>query len=232
MAQPITQITQTGMKGFLLWFAREQPAIYAKIAPKLPAAAPKAFGNYMQMQKRLGEIYKSKPFPKSCVSSKSGMAGFGDYYGVPGYTSAPAATISPDFYAAYSAAPGLSFTPSDPNTILGDVPDVSVPTSSPSIPIAPIANAANSGVISSRTASAIGSVIGATSAILMTNSQAALQQQAVNANLARAAAGLPPLNTSLNSLGVPTVGTSGSIDSGTMLLLGLAAVAAVVLTSK
>lgn len=41
------KIHDTGPRGFLKWFRREQPAIYAQIAPKLQKLAPQAFSSYM-----------------------------------------------------------------------------------------------------------------------------------------------------------------------------------------
>jgi hypothetical protein len=226
VATPKPPITQTGIKGFLLWFQREQPAIYAKIAPQLPAAAPKAFSNYnATVKSRLGRL--------ATVNNRYNVNN-------------PFRRRAPQIGELFSPQVTEIYTPIDVDA--SDVSDVNIPvvpddsvTAAVNAPVdvgtidagdvSPVASAANSGISSSPTTSAIGSVIGAASAVYMTSQQAALQQQLVNTNLQRAAAGLPPLNTSVNSLGVPTVGTSGTLgNSGIWILLALG-VGAVVLAS-
>ena len=229
MAKPASSappITKTGIQGFLLWFQREQPALYTKIAPSIPKVAPKAFSNYNARRKRLGAIYKNK-FAKY----KVGVGGFADYssYSLPtlyvsapsespitvNYTSqlsTPAYTTNPSVTVDYSA----QLTPSyDSSNVGANLATPTVNTGSQS----PVAAAANSGIASTGTAAAIGTLIGAAGAVYLNNSQASLLQSAVQTNLQRAAAGLPPLNTSLNALGVPTVTSTGT-SSGTLLLLG------------
>ena len=116
----------------------------------------------------------------------------------------------------------------------GDAPDANIPTSTyPYGSGSPVATAANTGVSSTPTVSAIGQVIGAASSVYMTSQQAALQNSLVQTNLQRAAAGLPPLNTSLSAAGVPIVATSGSLGSGgTLFLIALVAGAALLATKK
>jgi|ERR1700677_1797190 len=226
-------ITKTGIQGFLLWFAREQPALYAKVAPTLPKVAPKAFSGYTARAKRLGAIYRSK-FARYKVGV-SGLADYSSYSLSAGYVNAPSVdpitvnytaqlSVAPSYtsavgasaplYASYVNAP--SYTAQSPATLTtNDANSMSTPT------LAPIAAAANSGTSSTTTANAIGAVIGAAATVAMTAAQAAAQQNVVQTQLQRAAAGLTPLNTSLNALGVPTV--AGTMDSGTLLLLGGAA---------
>ena len=209
-------ITKTGMQGFLLWFKREQPALYNKIAPQIPKVAPKAFSNYTARRRKLGAIYRSK-FSRHRV----GIAGFGDYSLPAIYVSAPsAAPITVNYTAQLSASPLYASSPSISTDYYSSLAANPLTTSidTESTP-SPVATAANTGVISSATASAVGALIGAAATVAMTNNQAAVQQQAVNTNLQRAAAGLPPLNTSLNALGVPTV-TGSTTDTGTLLLFG------------
>ena len=221
-------ITTTGMRGFLMWFNREQPGLFAKIAPNLPKAAPKAFGNYLTDAARRQRLYRAKSF-----AQRAGMGGFGQTsaaYSLPELTvSAPAlAPVTVNYNSALMSAPITSaYTAyaSSPNAVAYSA------GSTPSLP--PIAAAANTGSLSTPVASAVGSVIGAAASVYMTNQQAALMQSAVQTNLQRAAAGLPPLNTSLAALGVPTVGGTG-VFSGTsgVLLLGGLALAAVLLSGK
>jgi hypothetical protein len=224
-------ITATGIQGFLLWFQREQPALYAQIAPKLPALVPKAFSNYNSKFGRLAAIYRGSPYSQRGGS----FQGFADYYS--SYFSlqpVDPAPVSVDLTSEINATP---IDVGSVNDTLGPIAPANIDTGSSSgssgpVFSSPVAGAANSGSGSTVTGSVIGSVIGAAAAVAMTQQQAQLQQQAVATNLARAQAGLPPLNTSLNALGVPTVSTSGTIDSGTMILLALAAGAAILLTSS
>jgi hypothetical protein len=228
-------ITKTGIQGFLLWFKREQPAIYNKIAPSIPKVAPKAFSNYTARRKRLGAIYR-----RTFARHRVGISGIGDYtsYSLPTlYVTAPASTPVTVDYTAQLSAPlyanpvTVNYTsqltaPSYDSSAVGN--NLSTPTAN--VPSSPVASAANTGVVGTGTATAIGALIGAAGAVYLTNQQAALQQAAVQTNLTRAAAGLPPLNTSLNALGVPTVASSS--DGGTLLLLGGAALLLMMLTSK
>lgn len=214
-------ITTTGIKGFLMWFQREQPALFNKIAPQLPKVAPKAFGSYFANQKKLREIYRSG------IARRTAMSGFADYssYTLPTlYVSAPAVSSDPITvnYTAQLAPPAYTASPA---TLTTDNPqDMATPT------LPPITAAANSGTASTPIANAIAQTVGAAASVYLTNQQAAMQQSIVQAQLARAAAGLPPLNTSLNANGIPTVTTGGVLSSGSMILLGGAALLAIMMT--
>lgn len=85
-----------------------------------------------------------------------------------------------------------------------------------------VSQAANSGPASSSLASAIGSIISGASALYMTKQQLNIQQQVVNTQLQRAAAGLPPLPSSLSNLGVPqvAVGLTAGTGAGIALIGG------------
>jgi hypothetical protein len=215
-------ITATGLKGFLLWFKREQPDLFNKIAPKLPQAVPKAFSNYTANQ-RLKKIYRGQSY------SQRALNGFADYDVLPEYTvyAASTAPVSVDY--------GDLTTPDYDSAI--DVNGViTAPVDSTAIQTAnipsPVAIAANSGSSGTGIASAIGQVIGAASSAYLTSQQQTLQQQALATNLARAAAGLPPLNTSLNALGVPTISTGAGIfgNSSTLIIVGIAAAIALAMS--
>lgn len=296
-----TPITATGIQGFLLWYQREQPGIFAKIAPQLPAIVPKAFSNY---NAKLGTLFRKfsadrpglgrlgaavlfrkfmadRPglgaYSPSLALQLSGLSGsvqfrksFADRPGLgsmEAQRNVAAILNRPPFYklrphvsglgdtegdisydsdysdASYQAPPvSIDLTtalnqPIDVGEInTGDAPDLNVPgTGASGYPYSsgsPVAMAANTGVSSTPTASAIGQVIGAASAVYMTSQQAALQNSLVQTNLQRAAAGLPPLNTSLSAAGVPIVTTAGTLgSSGTLILLGIAAAIALALSS-
>jgi len=200
-------IKETGVRGFLLWYKREQPALFDKIAPKLPVTVPKAFSGYIDRQKRLGALYAGRGF-----AHRAGISGLSDYFD---YVSAPA-PVTIDLSSEISSVPidTGSFNFTQP-TFNSDTGSFNMPN------ISPIAAAANSGSASTPIVNAIGQVIGAVSQVYMTNNQAALQQQVLQTQLQRAQAGLPPLNTSLNQLGVPTISTGGTLGNmGTVFLIG------------
>ncbi len=224
MVHPITgpikkPITSTGVKGFLEWYKREQPAIYNKIAPQLPHVAPKAFSNYNQMQRRLGCVYQGS-------YKNRGVSGFGDFFDSPQYDSSPAFELTTE-------PPAIG--PIDVGTInVGSSYQQPIFSADTGSYWSPVAQAANTSISSAPTIAAIGQVIGAASQIYMNNSQANLQQNVLNTQLQRAAQGLPPLNTSLAQLGVPIVsgGNLGSLGNSGMLLLLAGGVALVALMGK
>lgn len=214
-------ISTTGIKGFLQWFQREQPALYNKIAPQLPALVPKAFSNYTATQKHLRLIYKGN----FSAQAKKSLGALSDYasYTLPALYVTSTSTADP-IAVNYSSQLAPAYY-SDPATFTTSVDAGDTPT----VSVSPVSAAANSGTASNAVANAISQTVGAAASIYMTNAQAALQQSVVQSQLARAQAGLPPLNTSLNALGVPTVST-GALSSGSMLLLGGAALLAIVLS--
>lgn len=219
-------ITTTGIKGFLLWFKREQPSLYNKIAPTLPATIPKAFSSYNATNRHLRKIYKDSYVKRQGRT----MGALSDYssYTLPTLYVTSASTADPVAvnYTSQLAPPSYIANPATLTTDVstGDLQTVSVDSS-------PVASAANTGTTSNAIATAIGQTVGAAAKVYLTNQQAQLQQSVVSAQLARAAAGLPPLNTSLNQLGVPTVSVSGSLTSSPLLLLGIAAAIALALSS-
>lgn len=95
-----------------------------------------------------------------------------------------------------------------------------------------VAQAANTGSSSSSIASAIGGIIAGASTLYMTQQQLATQQQVVQTQLARAAAGLPPLPASLSNLGVPQVAVGLSAGTSTILVIGGAALLLVLMMSS
>lgn len=93
-----------------------------------------------------------------------------------------------------------------------------------------VASAANSGASSSSIVSSIGNIVSAIGQVYLAKSQVDTLNQVNQIQLQRAAAGLPPLNTSTLQLGVPQVQvglnsqtlTGGGIALGVVALLGLA----------
>lgn len=222
-------ITATGIKGFLMWYAREQPALFNKIAPKLPSMVPAAFSNYTTQQNKLKAIYRS--------GQVKGLRGFGDtgasYELAPLYVTASVSnnpiSVSYDSLAD-SQLTGGSVAVNYDATLVPLNTDYSDTGSAPTANIPPVAAAANSGSSSSPIASAIAQTIGAVASVFMTNTAAQQQQALVAAQLARAQAGLTPLNTSMNSLGIPTVTSTGTGSMTSILVLGAAVAAVLLLT--
>lgn len=193
-----TQITDTGIRGFLKWFQQQQPAIYKAIAPKLPKMVPQAFSGYMNGGWKYMHRVGLGQFDTTDTGTELDMlpeitveGNYQDLTSMPDYTSTLTPISAGDNYAT-----------------LG-VPTVAIDTSS----------AANSGVTNTGVANAIASVVSAGSKAFLTVEQQNVQNQIVQTQLQRAAAGLPPLPTSLTALGVPQASISGTMSSGGMLLL-------------
>jgi len=261
-------ITEKGMRGFLMWLNREQPVIYAAIAPQLPLKTPQAFSDYhngawknagltrdqiINREQGLGAIYRDT-FTKR-IRRMNGLSDLSDYASsptsmLPDYTAYAASTASPisvDYSAQLTA--GINPTPSitvDYSSSLSTIPaytdaaaavnEVAVapaPLSIPNIPNVGTIGAANTGTMSGSTVAAItGLVASAAAATILTSQQQQAQAAAVAAQLARAQAGLSPLNTTLNASGVPTLSSGlSSLFSGNNLLFLLAGGAALLLMS-
>lgn len=127
---------------------------------------------------------------------------------------------------------GLGDDSSDFIDISNDLTPVEVTADSIGPPTVDVAQAANTGSSSSSIASAIGGIIAGASTLYMTQQQLATQQQVVQTQLARAAAGLPPLPASLSNLGVPQVAVGLSAGTSTILVVGGAALLLVLMMSS
>jgi hypothetical protein len=120
---------------------------------------------------------------------------------------------------------------------LGDVTDVTltpvgteaIDAATANVPTIDVTQAANDSSTSTSITDAISGVVKGISSLYLTKQQADIQQQVVNTQLARAAAGLPPLPTSLANLGVPQVSVGLSTGTGTALLIGGGIIAALLL---
>lgn len=168
-----TQITDTGVRGFLKWLKVEQPGIYKQVAPKVSAQVPAAFNDYHAGNWKIAGLGQS------------------------------------------DALQQLSL---DPSLVSAPTVDVS--------------DAADAGATSTSITDWIGNIVKGVSTLYMTKKQADIQQQVVNTQLARAAAGLPPLSQSLANLGVPQVNVGLQGSTGTMLLVGAGIVAAIFVLPK
>jgi hypothetical protein len=96
-----------------------------------------------------------------------------------------------------------------------------------------VANAANTGAVSSDITAAIQGIVNGYSQVTLQRAQLQALQTINNTQLARAAAGLPPLMTTSNSMGVPTIsGVSGQTTVSSTTLLWVAAAVAVFLAMR
>lgn len=81
-------------------------------------------------------------------------------------------------------------------------------------PTVDVSEAADAGTKSTSVTSIISNIVQGVSSLYLTKKQADIQQQVVNTQLQRAAAGLPPLDASLANLGVPQVSVGLSAGTG------------------
>lgn len=211
-------ITQTGVRGFLLWLQQQQPGIYARVAPKLPALVPEAFTQInRQTLGKLRQIYKSGVARRSSQS-------LGDYscYLAPITVEAPA-------YSNFTAYASDSLTPTVNYTA-----QLSAPVSYSSVCAPPpsyasvdtgtdVASAANMGNAAVGTTQAIGSAVNAVATTLLTAQDAAALANVIQSQLQNAASGRSPSAISTASLGIPTTKTGTSSDLIWLILAGLGA---------
>jgi hypothetical protein len=218
-------IKTTGIRGFLQWFAQDQPALYKKVAPMLPKVAPAAFSGY---RKRLGAL---RAIYKSSYGKRANLQGFGDYMDYGSYASS-ASPITVDYTAQLAANP-ITYNASAipqyasytalPTDSSGNV--ISAPSSTAG---GTIASAANTGSSNAGTVSAIGSSISSIASAFLSAANMAALTSLVSSQLQRAQAGSSPANVSSASLGIPKVSTTSSTTK-MLLLLALAGGAAYVL---
>lgn len=188
-------VTDTGIRGFLKWFKQVQPGLYKSVAPQIVKQVPAAFSNYHNGGWAVAGLSR-----EDTVDKLNAM------YAGPSFSARSPQGFG-DLYASYADFGGDLSNTFDPSSI-APPPELDV------------AQAANTGVGQSTIAQNIGAVINGASKLILTGTQAATQAQIVNTQLQRAAAGLPPLTTSLNQYGVPMVtGVRGALTGSTMLLL-------------
>lgn len=219
-----TPIKDTGIRGFLKWFKTQQPDLYKKIAPQLPQQVPAAFSGYHNGGWKTAGLSRD-----AAVEKLNGMAAiyrgsFNNRVGVSGLSD----------YSSYFASGGNYYTSPGISTNVAayaSMPTANIPSSGSAVDVS---DAANNGVSASTIANAIGTVVNSASQAYLTVQQANTQANLINTQLARAAAGLTPLTTSLSSVGVPTVTIPGlgSVSSGGLLLVGGAALLLLLMTSK
>jgi hypothetical protein len=226
------EIRETGIRGFLKWLQQAQPAIYAKAAPQITQKVPNAFSDYHAGGWRVAGLTHTQAVAKlnGVHGLRSEAGSFGPRAQAGGYSQFGAMRSEAVSFGrraqagSYSQFGALGLDPTfsmafDPNSVSAPAPvDVST--------------AANDGSTSSSLTDMIGGIVKGISSLYMTKQQADIQQQVVNTQLQRAAAGLPPLPTSLSNLGVPQVSVGLSTGTGSALAIGGALIAAVLVLPK
>lgn len=237
-SQSLKPITDTGLRGFLKWFAQVQPDIYKKIAPVLPTKIPQGFSGYHaggwrvaglsrdEAVDKLNRLNGLKDIYRGNFSKRAGLNDLSDYSS---YSGTGSSMLDPITVTA-SYSDGLSPITTDFTGQL-DAPITTDVSSLVGMPTVDTASAANTGPTASTILQGIASVISAGSQAYLSTQQAATQNKVVNAQLQRAAAGLAPLPTSLTSLGVPQASVTASMGTGTLLIL-LAGAAGLLLLSS
>lgn len=191
----------SGVRGFLEWLEEQQPGIAARVKTQLPAKVPGAFSAYNSGG------WQTAGMSPSQAAAASAAKTLGAYRRMGGLGDVTDLTLS-----------ASDLTPVDTSAVDAvNLPNVDVTT------------AADNTSTSTGITDAIGGIVKGISSLYLTKQQADIQQQVVNTQLARAAAGLPPLPTSLANLGVPQVSVGLSTGTGTALLIGGGIILAVML---
>lgn len=192
-------ITDTGYRGYLKWVQRELPAVYNKMAPQLPMAK-NAFSDYTQstvinMRKRAGRMAQA--------NRHRHIGDLGD-----DSDGSSVALDASDLNTVSAFDPTNLGISSDVTSALNAVPSSTDATS-----------IANTGTGATTTSNILSSLFNGAASIMTT--QAGLQTASqINAiQLARAQAGLPPLNLSASSTGIPLISGIAS-NPETLLLIG------------
>lgn len=180
----MSNIQDTGVRGYLKWLQQDQPGLYSVVAPQIVLQAPEAFSDFEQSR------------------AMSTLMGLGDDSGIT--------------------------TTFDSTDLFGN-PTATVSASAPDV-----ASAANSGSSSPSVTSIISGLVAAAGQVFLAKSQVDTLQNVNNIQLQRAQAGLPPLNTSSLSLGIPqvNVGLSQSTLTGGGIALAVGGVLALVFLMK
>lgn len=195
---PLPPIADTGMKGFLKWYQREQPEVFKAVAPQIAAKTPQVFSDYNQSQT---QRIRQRAGVASLAARRRmrGIAGLGD-----------------DFTDLLDSSP-------DSNIVAGfESPSDDINSYMSSAPTIDVSDAANttSGTPTTST-SLISSLIAGITGAYTTVTQANTAQAITNLQLQRAQAGLAPLNIGMNANGIPTItGVGLASSAGIILLIG------------
>ena len=208
-------ITATGMQGFLKWLQREQPVVYQQIAPQVQAQFPRVFSDYNQSMTQ-------------AIRSRAANAGLARRYRMRGGLSGLG---QGDMTDTYMTNPNLTINVA---SLTGDGSDAPIiDTSSPAFnlqtPAIDTADAANTSPgTATGTTNAIASMVAGITGLYTTVNQQQTANAITQLQLQRAQQGLSPLNIGMNANGIPTI-AGLSAGSSSMLLIGVAAIAALFL---
>lgn len=207
-------ITETGMKGFFKWFQREQPEAYKSVlAPQVSSRYPQVFSDYNQS---VTQHIRGLAGEASLIRRLRVRGGMGQI------------TNIADSGLGYGQNPDFTVNTTSMTGAGSDVPNIEMLNTLPAIDTA---DAANTGAgTPTATTSGISSIISGITGLFTAYNTQQTAKAITNLQLQRAQQGLAPLNIGMNANGIPTI-TAGLMSggSGTLLLLGLAAVAALML---
>jgi hypothetical protein len=203
-------ITSTGMKGFLQWYQREQPAVYAQAAPVIQQQLPQVFSGYNQSKRQV-------------VRSRAGLASLERRVSAGGRL--PRAMtrlhgLGQCLCFESCIAAGLQ----SPNVCLA-TEEVScqalcsITVAAPSTTTCVASTANTSAGTSTPTTSAVASIIGGIVGATLVGSQLETANAMTDQQLLRAQAGLVPLNLSMGASGVPLISSTGTSGTGSLLLV-------------
>jgi hypothetical protein len=200
--------TSGGTKGLLEWIQGAMPNFYAVLSPALinhqrSLNMANGFGRLGCGQNaRLKAMYSG---------NFSGRAGMGNLAG--------------SYVSYYSGSPVIDSAALD-SSVSQDLNDLTIQPATPTS--ASAAQVANTSPTSNSTATAISAIAGAVASGTIAASEISANNTLLQTNLLRAQEGLPPLSATTSSSGLVSL----SSGSGTMLLVGGAILAAVLLGSK
>ena len=211
-------ITATGLRGYLMWLKQDQPGLYQRVANQIAQAVPKGFSDYNQALVRSIRV--------AAVNRRRMLSGLGQDSDADLFQSI---TFDPN-----SIDPSEVASLTDPFNLDTSVTGITMPTISYA-PTQDVATAANTGSTASTIASAVSSIVNTAANTYLSSQQAQAYQQLNQAQLQRAAAGLPPLSVTSTGQGIPLISGVSSVFSGSsggLLLIGLLVVGAVALSGK
>jgi len=198
-----------GFPGFFAWLAESNPAAYnyaVGIIPPHLISQTKVLRTGGATLSGLGAIYAGRPYMTRDLNGYKEFAGLGDTTGSAGYINAPttsAPLIDTTFDAGSVPAPATVAIASTGETTTAPVPTAS------------------------QTAQLVSALTTAGQAIVT----GVNNQTVFNAQLSRAEAGLPPLNTSAYGLTGSGL-TSALTDPSTLLIIGVVGVGLFLMTQK
>lgn len=207
-------ITATGTKGLLTWIQQAMPNFYKALSPTLivrqkniNTAKTSGVGRIGCAPSKLSALYAGSSF-----AHRAGMGAMGDYGSYVTYL-APVGYTAPSVGDSILSSSGIT----NPGNADLNVAPTSTTTSAASV--------ASSSPTSSALATTISSLASAVSTGTLAAAEVSANNTLLQANLARAQQGLPPLTSTTGATGMISLSSS----SGTTVLLIGAAILAVVM---